>query len=100
MFHLPESRWKLHLLIVANAISGCIFGILLMIHLQHKFQVKANDNHQVLMQLCSDPKIRTRIELMAVTGKPFDDKDEMVIKGICNMSLVQIEEYKMGVFHE
>ena len=37
---------------------------------------------------------------MAVTGKPFDDKDEMVIKGICNMSLVQIEEYKMGVFHE
>jgi hypothetical protein len=97
MFYLPKKRWQIHVLIIANAIIGCISGMILMSYWHIQRQHKMNNDHSNIMELCLQPKVKTRIEILAITGKPVDESDEMVVKGVCNMVMGQIVAHEMGL---
>jgi len=97
VFQLPKKRWKINLLIFANAISGAIGGILLMAHIHAKNIEQHDSDHARIMQLVDDPKVYWRMKLLAETGKPLDESDELVVKAACNLVLGQLAEFKMGI---
>ncbi len=96
---LPNKRWKIYLLIIVNAVGGCLTGMTIMSRIHAREKIEYAAEQAAIFDLMESPKIYPRLQKMSSSGKPTDETDENVIRAMCLFNLGQIEAHRAGVDH-